>query len=247
MSLFRDRREYARVPTDSGEDVPERKKPSNLDRLRGFIVAGVIVIGGLLVIVVVLDNPSRLRSASAEVRSMNVDCPDYSDYSREPHEPRSNGSLRLPFMRPPPSCRTFASESVDSIIERLGPRFRDPDLAMLFTNAFSQTLDTTVRWQSSDYAFIVTGDINAEWLRDTYNQMSVYLAFLEEDEGLRKLVKKIVALQARYITEYPFCNSFQAPKESGIPPVHNSAANGALVEPDYDSNVVFEYVHLVVA
>jgi len=66
----------------------------------------------------------------------------------------------------------------------MNDRIEDKDLARLFENAFPNTLDTTVRWHVDKTArhktsrkswdtdawtgaqsFIVTGDINAEWLR----------------------------------------------------------------------------------
>lgn len=40
-------------------------------------------------------------------------CPDYNDYSQEPHPPYSSGPLRLPHMRPEPACRTFKSIAVE--------------------------------------------------------------------------------------------------------------------------------------
>jgi hypothetical protein len=42
-----------------------------------------------------------------------ADCPSYNDYSQKPHGPYSSGPLALPFMRPPPKCRTFKSDAVE--------------------------------------------------------------------------------------------------------------------------------------
>lgn len=40
-------------------------------------------------------------------------CPDYVDYSQEPHSPLSQGALKLPYMRPKEQCRTFKSPAVE--------------------------------------------------------------------------------------------------------------------------------------
>jgi meiotically up-regulated gene 157 (Mug157) protein len=45
------------------------------------------------------------------------------------------------------------------VINDMSARLRDPDLAQLFANAFSSTLDTTVKYYDEDLnlAFIITG------------------------------------------------------------------------------------------
>lgn len=65
-------------------------------------------------------------------------------------------------MRPNPECRTFNSSNVDEKIAELVPKFKDADLARIFENALPNTLDTTIRYLGEEFAFIVTGDINAE-------------------------------------------------------------------------------------
>ena len=45
-----------------------------------------------------------------------VHCQNYTTYSTQPHEPLSAGPLKLPYMRPPPECRTFRSEEVEVAI-----------------------------------------------------------------------------------------------------------------------------------
>src|SRR3978361_812617 len=103
--------------------------------------------------------------------------------------------MSLPYQRPSIHCRTFTSPLVEKVIEDITSRMIDKDLARLFENAFPNTLDTTVRWhvdgktkhdelKSRGYgeegkwegpqSFVVTGDINAEWLRDSTNQLLQY-------------------------------------------------------------------------
>ncbi len=55
----------------------------------------------------------------------------------------------------------------------------DKDLALIFSNCLPNTLDTTVRYsavldptkEEEEDTFIVTGDIDAMWLRDSTNQV----------------------------------------------------------------------------
>lgn len=72
--------------------------------------------------------------------------------------------------RIPPEQRRFVSVAVDAAIADISARLRDPEIAQLFTNAYPNTLDTTVwnftdSWQQSGFpdSFIITGDIHAQW------------------------------------------------------------------------------------
>ena len=93
-------------------------------------------------------------------------CPDYNEWSQEPHPPYSSGSLGLPYMRPSPECRTFNSSAMEKVITDLNDRLKDRDLAQLFSNAMGNTLDTTVKYfdLEQNLAFIITGDITGELL-----------------------------------------------------------------------------------
>ncbi|KAF3923967.1 hypothetical protein ABW21_db0200971 [Orbilia brochopaga] len=194
-------------------------------------------------------------------------CPDYKDYSTRNHLPLSDGPLRLPFQRPVPDCRSFRSEAVEKVIRDMSAKLVDRDLARLFENCYPSTLDTTVRWHvdgtentdddASDdnesnrfgsrfgeeevkgpQSFIVTGDINAEWLRDSTNQLAGYMPLLKKDERLKVLVRGAINTQAGYVIESPYCNAFQPPRDSNIKPSNNGQDDA--VRPTYDHDTVFE-------
>ncbi|KAI4227501.1 MAG: hypothetical protein L6R36_002341 [Xanthoria steineri] len=194
--------------------------------------------------------PDRYKSA----------CPDYLHYSMTPHRPLSKGPLSLPFQRPSPHCRTFSSPLVEKVIDDVTSRMKDPDLARIFENAFPNTLDTTVRWHDDGktaksrkhkgndleeeahwdgaQSFIVTGDINAEWLRDSTNQLTQYQALAKKDKQLESLILGAINTQAEFVIESPYCNAFQPPPPSQVPPDSNGQDDS--VHPAYEPTRVFE-------
>ena len=124
----------------------------------------------------------------------------------------------------------------------------DKDLARLFENAFPNTLDTTVRWHvdGSDrkgrwegaQTFIVTGDINAEWLRDSTNQLAQYQALAKRDDAIHSLILGAINTQAEFVIGSPYCNAFQPPPPSGLAPTFQD--NHDEVHPAYEPGFVFE-------
>ncbi|EGO01766.1 hypothetical protein SERLA73DRAFT_103760 [Serpula lacrymans var. lacrymans S7.3] len=174
--------------------------------------------------------------------AVHAQCPDYTTYSQSPQGNASTGPLALPYMRPDPACRTFNSSAVEQVIADMKARLKDPDLARLFENTFPNTLDTTVRYFNSteNLAFIITGDITAQWLRDTGNQFAQYRPLLSKDKELATLVKAVINNEARYVSEYPYCGAFQPPPESGLAPSYNAYATDVTVQPPVNNQTVFE-------
>lgn len=133
----------------------------------------------------------------------------------------------------------------------------DKDLARIFENAFPNTLDTTVRWHvdntpahkygsrswekgawTGPQSFIVTGDINAEWLRDSTNQLQQYQPLAKKDKEIFKLIQGAINTQAEYVIGSPYCNAFQPPAPSELDPTFQDQADN--VHPEYEASFVFE-------
>ena len=175
-------------------------------------------------------------------------------------KPESEGPLKLPFQRPSIHCRTFESDLVEKTIKDLTERMIDKDLARIFENAFPNTLDTTVKWHvdgtdkkekkghlfsfgsenawQGPQSFIVTGDINAEWLRDSTNQLAQYQRLAKKDKKIENLLLGAINTQSEYVIESPYCNSFQPPPPSKLRVVDNGQPDA--VHPAYEPSKVFE-------
>lgn len=168
-------------------------------------------------------------------------CPEYIDYSKEPHFLHSDDITDaniLPYQRPPENCRTFNSPAVEKIIAFFNDNLANPKLARLFENCFPNTLDTTIlyhynaetsvkplkRWAGraayrNDYSetFVITGDIHAEWLRDSAWQLSVYQPLIKHDSSLQNLIKGAINTQSHLLMSNPYCNAFKAPFHMRVP------------------------------
>ena len=76
--------------------------------------------------------------------------------------------------RPAPADRRFSSPAVEAAITRVGARIADPELRLMFGNCLPNTLDTTVfpgTFEGHPDTFVITGDIDAMWLRDSSAQV----------------------------------------------------------------------------
>ncbi|PKS06307.1 hypothetical protein jhhlp_007055 [Lomentospora prolificans] len=172
------------------------------------------------------------------------DCGSYSLRARVAQEPLSEGRFQLGYQRPPPACRTFNSSLAEKTITRMKDVISDPDLYRIFENTFPNTLDTAIKWKGvaannsqEELCFVITGDIDAMWLRDSANQLQVYRDIMSSpDDDVASLFRGAINLQARYIVGHPYCNAFQAPPESGISP--GVGSGGSTVYPPIDVYVV---------
>ena len=92
-------------------------------------------------------------------------------------------------------------------------------MAQLFRNAYPNTLDTTIQSTAclaiSDdchpLSYIITGDINAMWIRDSANQILPYIDLIKQDGNLKRLFLGAIYMQAHFFSLDPYANAFNDP------------------------------------
>ena len=115
--------------------------------------------------------------------------------------------------RPAENERLFKSEIIELKIVEITQKLTNPKLAWMFANCFPNTLDTTVHYNPDGHdgqgdTFVITGDIEAMWLRDSGAQVWPYIPYATYDENLRKMIAGTILRQFDCINIDPYANAF---------------------------------------
>ena len=126
---------------------------------------------------------------------------------------------KFPVVRTPKEERNFNSEHIEKLITEFRKNVKNEELGWLFNNCFPNTLDTTVTYNEVNGrpdTYVITGDIDAMWLRDSSAQVWPYLKFTDKDENLKKLIAGVINRHTQYILKDPYANAFyDDPQETG--------------------------------
>jgi uncharacterized protein len=94
-------------------------------------------------------------------------------------------------------------------IEQAAADYRSPNahLEEMFRAALLDT-GRLAQYAPDGTAYIMTGDIPAEWLRDASAQARPYLFFAKDDTDVRALLRAIIARMVKYLLIDPYANAF---------------------------------------
>ena len=102
----------------------------------------------------------------------------------------------------------------------LKKRLPEGKLADMFERCYLNTIDEAVKELEDGSLFVITGDIEAMWLRDSAAQVHHYLPAAARHEEIYDLIRRVLQKQVYYMNKDPYANAF------------NVTANGRHYAPD---------------
>ena len=83
----------------------------------------------------------------------------------------------------------------------------------MFKKSYPNTLNTTIQHfdltPQNESTYIITGDIEAMWLRDSTNQFLPYMKITENCPNIQQLARGLINTQAELIMTDSYTNAFK--------------------------------------
>ena len=117
----------------------------------------------------------------------------------------------FPIVRIPVAKRKFTSPAVEKTIASVQSSIGNKEIAWMFGNCFPNTLDTTVDFEivhGRPDTYVITGDIDAMWQRDSSAQVYPYLPLMAQDPRLQQLIAGVINRQTHNTLLDPYANAF---------------------------------------
>lgn len=83
--------------------------------------------------------------------------------------------------------------TIKELLKQADTVLKDEKLREMFKRCFLSTLETSVK-REGDKTYIITGDINAMWLRDSSCQVNHYLKYIHNDS----VYERVIFFRRRY-------------------------------------------------
>ncbi|MDD5066373.1 MAG: glycoside hydrolase family 125 protein [bacterium] len=100
------------------------------------------------------------------------------------------------------------SDAVSNFIAGLD--LSDKYIQQSFKQCFPNTLDTTITLEGDNTTYIITGDINAMWVRDSCAQVHPYIFLSRNDNNLKRVINGTILRHIKHMNiGDPFINSWE--------------------------------------
>lgn len=97
-------------------------------------------------------------------------------------------------------------EVLDSLIKKVDRSRLSEKIKLMFKTCLENTFTTTVKYTDRDDIFLITGDIDAMWLRDSSGQIRPL--FYSEDKKSDEFIKKLIKRQLFCLEKDSYANAF---------------------------------------